>query len=43
MKNKDGINYIKCHNCGASINVLNSKCDYCDTEINNIQEWIMEK
>ena len=40
---KDGINYIKCHNCGASINVLNSKCDYCDTEINNIQEWIMEK
>ena len=40
---KDGINYIKCHNCGASINVLNSKCDYCDTVINNIQEWIMEK
>ena len=34
-----GINLIKCHNCGCSINVLDNKCSYCGTEFNYYQEW----
>ena len=38
---KDGINLIKCHNCGASIDVTKGECDYCHSEINYLQEWIL--
>lgn len=38
---KDGVNYIKCHNCGASIKAMNNKCDFCHTDINYLQEWIL--
>lgn len=40
---KDGTNMIKCHNCGASIDATKGSCSYCDTEINYLQEWILEK
>lgn len=38
---KEGSNIIKCHNCGASIDVTKGKCEYCDSEIKYYQEWIM--
>ena len=38
---KEGSNIIKCHNCGASIDVTKGKCEYCDSEIKYYQEWIL--
>ena len=43
MELKDGINYIKCHNCGASIDVCVGECNYCHSKNNYLQEWIMVK
>ena len=40
---KNGINMIKCHNCGASIDVNKAMCSYCHTEIKYLQEWILEE
>ena len=37
----EGANIIKCHNCGASIDVTKGKCEYCDSEIKYYQAWIM--
>lgn len=37
----EGTNLIKCHNCGASIDATTEKCDYCGTQINYLQEWIL--
>lgn len=39
---KDGVNIIKCHNCGASIDATSGTCSYCHTEIKYLQEWILE-
>ncbi len=39
----EGTNLIKCHNCGASIDVTKGKCSYCNSEIKYLQEWILEK
>lgn len=39
---KNGINIIQCHNCGASIDILKSKCEYCDAQIKYYQDWIMD-
>lgn len=39
---KDGINFIKCPSCGASIDATKGYCTYCRKEIKSIQEWIME-
>lgn len=39
---KNGINIINCHNCGASIDILKSKCEYCDAQIKYYQDWIMD-
>ena len=38
----NGTNVMMCHNCGASIDVTKSKCDYCDSEIKYLQEWILQ-
>lgn len=38
---KDGVNMIRCHNCGSTIDVTKGKCEYCDSEIKYFQEWIM--
>ena len=38
---KDGVNIITCHNCGASIDATKAKCEYCNTEVNYLQEWIL--
>lgn len=38
---KDGVNLIKCHNCGASIDATKDKCEYCHTDVNYLQEWIL--
>lgn len=40
---KDGVNIIKCHNCGASVDATKDSCDYCHTDIKYLQEWILEK
>ena len=40
---KDGVNYVKCHNCGASIDVNDASCKYCHTKIKYLQKWILEK
>lgn len=39
----NGINMIRCHNCGSTIDVTKGKCDYCDTKIKYLQEWILDK
>lgn len=39
LKLKDGANIIRCHNCGASIDVTKGKCEYCNSEIKYLQEW----
>lgn len=39
---KAGSNIISCHNCGASIDVTKSKCDYCGTKINGYQQWYLK-
>ena len=36
-----GYNFIKCKNCGASINVIEGKCSHCNTEIKYIQSWFL--
>lgn len=39
---KEGTNMIKCHSCGASIDVNNGECSYCHSKINYLQEWILD-
>ena len=39
---KEGANLIKCHNCGASIDVVEGRCKYCHTEVKYLQEWILD-
>lgn len=39
---KDGPNIIKCHNCGASIDASKGFCNYCNTKIEPLQEWVLE-
>lgn len=43
LKLNEGVNIIKCHNCGASIDATAGKCNYCNTEIPYLQEWILIK
>ncbi len=38
-----GMNIINCHNCGASIDVTSTKCDYCGTHNNYLQEWYLSR
>ena len=40
---KAGANVINCYNCGASIDVLKNKCEYCDSDVKYFQEWILDK
>ena len=39
---EEGTNMIKCKNCGASIDATKGVCTYCHTEINYLQDWILE-
>ena len=39
----EGVNLIKCHNCGASIDVTKTECSYCHSKINYLQEWILDR
>lgn len=39
---KNGTNFVKCNNCGASVDVVKEKCDYCGTRISPLQEWILD-
>jgi len=39
---KNGVNYIKCIHCGASIDVVKGFCEYCKGKIPYLQEWIIE-
>ena len=40
---QDGVNLIKCSNCGSSIDATKKECSYCHTKINYLQEWILDK
>ncbi len=40
---KAGANIIKCHTCGASIDITKGHCEYCNSEIKYLQEWIIEE
>lgn len=42
LKLNEGVNIIKCHNCGASIDVTKGYCEYCHTKIKYFQSWILE-
>lgn len=37
----NGINLIKCRNCGASIDITNGECEYCKTKYKYYQEWYL--
>lgn len=37
----NGINLIKCRNCGASVDITNGECEYCKTKYNYFQEWYL--
>ena len=43
IKLNGGPNIIKCHNCGASIDVTKGVCEYCHSEIKYFQDWIFEE
>lgn len=38
-----GIYIAKCHGCGASIDILKDKCDYCGAKIHFLQSWYIQK
>lgn len=38
---KEGENIIKCHNCGASIDITQEECSYCHTKTKYLQEWTL--
>ena len=40
---KEGMNMIKCHKCGSSIDVTKGVCSYCHTKLKYFQEWLLEK
>ena len=40
---KGGVNLIKCHNCGATIDVNKGHCEYCNAQIKHLQKWILER
>lgn len=42
LKLTEGLNFIKCPNCGASLDVTKKNCDFCHASIDCIQEWILE-
>ncbi len=42
LKLSETENLIKCHNCGASIDVEKGECSYCHTKIKYFQDWILE-
>lgn len=42
IKLKPGANIIKCHNCGAAVDIALEQCSYCNTPISSFQEWTME-
>ena len=42
LKLNEGVNIIKCHNCGASIDVTKGYCEYCHTKIKYFQSWVLE-
>lgn len=39
---KNGVNIIKCSNCGSSIDATKGICEYCHTKIEPLQEWMMK-
>ncbi len=43
LKLGNGVNIIECPNCGASIDAALGHCEYCHTEIKNLQEWELIK
>lgn len=36
-------NIVKCTGCGASIDVTKSFCEYCNTKVPKISEWLIDK
>lgn len=37
----NGVNIIKCYNCGASIDATKGECEYCGSKNNYLQEWYL--
>lgn len=35
-------NIIRCNNCGSTIDATKGVCDYCQSKIKYLQEWILE-
>ncbi len=42
-KLENGTNLILCPNCGSSIDATIGQCEYCQTKIPSLQEWILLK
>lgn len=41
-KLEEGTNLIKCHNCGASMDITKGYCEYCHTKGVYYQEWVLD-
>lgn len=37
----DGMEYIECKNCGASIDLSKQKCEYCNTSVTSNNFWVL--
>ena len=42
VKLENGFNKIKCHKCGASIDVTKGVCEYCHSSSKYFQEWFLD-
>ena len=40
---KDGINLIKCSNCGAAVDATKEECSYCHSKMKSLREWVLVK
>ncbi len=42
VKLTSGVNTMSCHKCGAPIDVTADKCEYCNSPIKYLQEWVLD-
>lgn len=43
VEDKDGIEYVECDNCGASIDLSKNYCEYCRTKVMSNNFWVLVK
>ena len=38
-----GVTVIKCHGCGASVDIMKEKCNYCGAKVHYLQSWYIKR